>query len=55
LNIEKLLGVEVQEDQVDLVATKGGDILEFGSRVLAVISQRDPAIYLFEDTVPNLL
>ena len=57
LNIEKLLGVTVQEDQVDLVATRGDDILGFGSRVMAVISPREQAVHLFEDTmtIPNLL
>ncbi|KAF8806405.1 carbohydrate esterase family 9 protein [Phlegmacium glaucopus] len=57
LNIEKLLGVEVPEDQVDLVATRGDDLLGFGSRVLAVISPREQAVHLFEDTmsIPNLL
>lgn len=57
LNLEKLLGVEVQDDQVDLVATRGDDLLGFGSRVLVVISPRDQAVQLFEDTIsiPNLL
>jgi hypothetical protein len=57
LNVEKLLGIDVQEDQADLVVTQGDDLLGFGSRVLAVISPRDQAVHLFEDTmtIPNLL
>jgi hypothetical protein len=55
--VEKLLGIDVPEDQADLVVTRGEDILDFGSKVLAVISPRDQAVHLFEDTmtIPNLL
>lgn len=57
MNVEKLLGIDVQENQADLVVTQGEDLLEFGSRVLAVISPRGQAVHLFEDTmtIPNLL
>lgn len=56
MNVEKLLGIDVQEDEADLVVTQGGDLLGFGSRVLAVISPRNQAIHFFEDTmtIPNL-
>ena len=42
-NIEKLLGgkVEASAEQLgDLVATEGGDLLDFTSKVVAVISPR---------------
>lgn len=38
-NIEKLLGGKVQaDDDCELVATEGGDLLDFASKVRAVIS-----------------
>lgn len=40
-NVEKLLGGKVEiEDQYELVATEGGDLLDFSSKVRAVISPR---------------
>ena len=40
-NVEKLLGSEVKDYTLDdLVVTEGGDLLEFGSKVVAVISPR---------------
>ncbi|KAH8080277.1 carbohydrate esterase family 9 protein [Cristinia sonorae] len=40
-NLEKLLGREVQDYAMDdLVVTEGGDLLDFGSKVIAVISPR---------------
>ncbi|KXN85384.1 hypothetical protein AN958_11484 [Leucoagaricus sp. SymC.cos] len=38
VNIEKLLGVDRSPSRMDLVATRGGDLLDFGSEVIAVIS-----------------
>lgn len=38
-NVEKLLGVQTEGSQNDLVATQGGDLLSF-SKVAAVISPR---------------
>ena len=37
-NLEKLLGIHAPND--DLVATTGGDLLDFTSKVAAVISPR---------------
>ncbi|TFK25671.1 amidohydrolase [Coprinopsis marcescibilis] len=48
-NIEKLLGVERDPDSVELVVTRGGDILDTHSRVAAVISPQRGAIYWLED------
>jgi len=41
-NIMQLLigGTRVQDEQDDLVATRGGDLLDFGSKVVAVLSPR---------------
>ena len=36
-NVEKLLGIERKADEVELVATRGGDLLGYG-KVAAVIS-----------------
>ncbi|KAF8161156.1 carbohydrate esterase family 9 protein [Crassisporium funariophilum] len=46
-NIEKLLGVRVEDDQTDLVATRGGDLLSYESRVVAVISPRLQSVHTF--------
>ncbi|KAF9481555.1 carbohydrate esterase family 9 protein [Pholiota conissans] len=40
-NMMKLLGVHVDDESVDLVASRGGDLLDFDSKVVAVISARD--------------
>lgn len=45
VNLEKLLGAEVDDDG-DFVATKGGDLLEMTSRVVAVISPRRESVEL---------
>jgi hypothetical protein len=37
-NIVKLLTSRVQHEQGDMVATRGGDLLDFGSKVVAVLS-----------------
>ena len=40
-NVEKLLGSKTEAfAQGDLVATQGGDLLDFGAKVVAVISPR---------------
>lgn len=38
VNLEKLLGVKVGPLQGDLVATRGGTLLDFSSRVVSIIS-----------------
>lgn len=38
VNLQKLLGAEVSSEDMDLVATHGGDLLEWSSKVVAVIS-----------------
>ncbi|EJF61656.1 composite domain of metallo-dependent hydrolase [Dichomitus squalens LYAD-421 SS1] len=45
-NVEKLLGIERDEDEVELVATSGGDLLEF-SKVIGVISPRRGVVDVF--------
>ena len=40
INIEKLLGVDVEDAESDLIATYGGGPLEFSSKVVGVISPR---------------
>ncbi len=43
-NVQKLLGGEVEAEVAsntyELIATEGGDLLDFGSKVVAVISPR---------------
>jgi len=39
-NVEKLLGVTEHAANTDLVATRGGDLLSFESKVVATISPR---------------
>ena len=38
VNLQRLLGAEVNGEEMDLVATRGGDLLELNSKVVAVIS-----------------
>ncbi|KAJ6630996.1 carbohydrate esterase family 9 protein [Mycena sp. CBHHK59/15] len=47
-NVVKLLAGErlVKEDQDDMVATWGGDLLDFGSKVVAVLSPRRGLVHL---------
>ncbi|KAF5380445.1 hypothetical protein D9615_004477 [Tricholomella constricta] len=40
VNVEKLLGVEVREEGGDLVATRGGELLDRESKVVGVLSAR---------------
>ncbi|KAJ3516436.1 hypothetical protein NLJ89_g1119 [Agrocybe chaxingu] len=48
VNLQKLLGVDIDETQMDLVAARGGDLLSFESRVVAVLSPRQQVVDLFE-------
>ena len=48
-NVEKLLGGRVEaepEDARDMVVTAGGDILDFESKVIAVVSSRRKVVDL---------
>jgi hypothetical protein len=46
-NLEKLLGVDVTaQSNFDLVATENGDLLDFESKVVAVLSSRRGAVDL---------
>jgi hypothetical protein len=47
VNVENLLGVNRRLDRMDLVATKRGDLLDFGSEVVAVISPESEAVNVF--------
>ncbi|KAG5648505.1 hypothetical protein DXG03_003116 [Asterophora parasitica] len=40
VNVQKLLGVEVSEEDADLVATRGGELLDVHSKVVGVLSPR---------------
>lgn len=46
-NLEKLLGVSMQAEDADLIATMGGDILDPGSKVVSVLSARSGRVDLF--------
>ena len=46
-NLEKLLGLNVEPELSDLVATEYGDLLDFGSKVVGVIAPRKGAVDLF--------
>ncbi|KAH8116643.1 composite domain of metallo-dependent hydrolase [Phellopilus nigrolimitatus] len=46
-NLEKLLGLEVDADLADLVATEAGDMFDFESKVVGVISPRRSVVDLF--------
>ncbi|KAL5507656.1 hypothetical protein ACEPAH_7112 [Sanghuangporus vaninii] len=46
-NLEKLLALEVDADLADLVATEAGDIFDFESKVVGIISPRKGAVDLF--------
>ncbi|KDR75826.1 hypothetical protein GALMADRAFT_69126 [Galerina marginata CBS 339.88] len=47
-NVLKLLGVDVEDAAIDLVATRGGDLLSFESKVAAILSPRQQVVHLFE-------
>lgn len=46
-NLEKLLGVSSSAGSPDLVAYRGGDVLDFGSKAVGVISARREVVDLF--------
>lgn len=46
-NIQKLLGVEKESANSDLVATWGGDLLSFEAKVVGVLSKRRGKVDLF--------
>ena len=46
-NLEKLLGVPDYDESNDLVATKGGTVLDFSGKVVGVISSRRKMVELF--------
>lgn len=46
-NVEKLLGGDVETESLsDMVVTRGGDLLDFESKVIAVISQRTKSVQI---------
>ncbi|KAG9313485.1 hypothetical protein JVU11DRAFT_5810 [Chiua virens] len=47
-NVERLLGVTTRASESDVVATKGGDLLSFEGKVVAVTSARRGVVDLFE-------
>ncbi|KAI0355579.1 hypothetical protein OH77DRAFT_1424515 [Trametes cingulata] len=47
VNVEKLLGLKIDPKERDLVATVGGDLLDFEGKVVAVISPRQEAVDIF--------
>ncbi|KAI0630254.1 hypothetical protein C8Q77DRAFT_1137203 [Trametes polyzona] len=46
-NVERLLGMDRDPKEQDLVATVGGDLLDFEGKVVAVISPRQEAVDIF--------
>jgi len=46
-NVEHLLGVTVEDDQGDLVATVGGDLLGMEGKPTLVVSPRQKIVHLF--------
>ena len=46
-DLELLLGVDVHAADADLVATHGGDLLDFESKVIGVISPARAVVDLF--------
>ncbi|KAI0645593.1 hypothetical protein C8Q79DRAFT_1010536 [Trametes meyenii] len=47
VNVERLLGLRVDPNEQDLVATVGGDLLDFEGKVVAVISPRQEVVDIF--------
>lgn len=47
-NIERLLGLDLDPYDGDLVATTGGDLLSFEGKVAAIISPRRGRVDFFE-------
>lgn len=48
-NVLKLLGVEIDEMKVDMVATRGGDLLSLDGKVVAILSPAQGSIQLFDE------
>ena len=48
-NVLKLLGVELDDAKVDLVASRGADLFGFDSKVVSVLSPRLNSIQVFEE------
>jgi hypothetical protein len=48
-NLLKLLGVEVDDAKVDLVASRGADPFGFDSKVVSVLSPRQNSIHIFQE------
>ena len=46
-NLEKLLGLEIDTQLSDLVATEQGDSLDFEGKVVGIISPRKGVVDLF--------
>ncbi|KAI5118175.1 hypothetical protein M0805_008416 [Coniferiporia weirii] len=46
-NLEKLLGLDVEAELSDLVATEAGDMFDFESKIIGVVSPRRGAVDLF--------
>ena len=47
-NLEKLLGINADEAELDLVVTVGGGLLDFESKVVGVISPSRKVVDLFD-------
>lgn len=46
-NLEKLLGLELEAEHADLVAVQGGDLFDFESKVVGILSPRRDVVDLF--------
>lgn len=46
-NLEKLLGLDLEAELADLVAVQGGDLFDFESKVVGILSPRRDAVDLF--------
>ena len=47
VNLENLLGGDTKDGNADLVAWRGGDMFEAGSKAVAVISPRLKLVHIF--------
>ena len=47
VNVEKLLGLDTDAEERDLVATAGGDLLGYEGKVISVISPRRKIVDIF--------
>ncbi|KJA29058.1 hypothetical protein HYPSUDRAFT_211640 [Hypholoma sublateritium FD-334 SS-4] len=45
-NVMKLLGVDVDDNEIDLVASRGGDFASFDSKVVAILSPSTKRVHL---------